>query len=219
MTTAVFHIIFGDSLGLDLVSVYDESRLLRLYASVLSYGYLGDVAYHSDQYRWMGPKRYEYSGFKKLIANKGYQGEIAMYSESTDSDKYEKCYEKCQQCLTKTNSDIEMNKVENSWKTLQGKFFMVSGANISCACIRSPNGIAPYSHLGDGNLHLILVRHTSLLNNLRLLLRLSSQDQTFEDLSFVETYRAKEFCFRAIDFQSRWNCDGEVQHQTDIRAK
>lgn len=61
-TTAVLHIIFGDTLGLDLVSVYDEHNLLRLYASVLSYGYLGDVAYHSDQYRWMGPHRYDYSG-------------------------------------------------------------------------------------------------------------------------------------------------------------
>lgn len=61
-TTAVLHIIFGNSLGLDLVSVYDERGLLRLYASVLSYGYLGDVAYHSDQYRWMGPRRYDFSG-------------------------------------------------------------------------------------------------------------------------------------------------------------
>lgn len=63
-TTAVLHIIFGNSLGLDLVSVYDEQGLLRLYASVLSYGYLGDVAYHSDQYRWMGPRRYDFSGKK-----------------------------------------------------------------------------------------------------------------------------------------------------------
>lgn len=63
----MLHIIFGNSLGLDLVSVYDEQNLLRLYASVLSYGYLGDVAYHSDQYRWMGPRRYDFSG--ELIFN------------------------------------------------------------------------------------------------------------------------------------------------------
>lgn len=206
-------------MGLDLVSVYDENRLLRLYASVLSYGYLGDVAYHSDQYRWMGPKRYDYSGFKKLVANKGYEGEIAMFSEIDSASECSKCYENCQNCLRKRPDQAHMNKIETQWKTLQGKFFMISGANISCACTRSPNGIAPYSHLGDGNLHLVLVRHTSLFNNLRLLLRLSSQHQGFENLSFVETYRAKEFCFRAIDFQSRWNCDGEVQHQTDIRAK
>lgn len=62
ITTAVLHIIFGDPLGLDLVSVYDNEQLLQLYASVLSYGYLGDVAHHSDRHRWLGPKRYDYSG-------------------------------------------------------------------------------------------------------------------------------------------------------------
>lgn len=67
VTTAVIHIILGDPIGLDLVSVYDENRLLRLYASVLSYGYLGDVAHHSDRHRWMGPRRYDYSGQYVLL--------------------------------------------------------------------------------------------------------------------------------------------------------
>lgn len=37
-------------------------QLLKLYASVLSYGFLGDVTLESENYRWMGPKRYDYSG-------------------------------------------------------------------------------------------------------------------------------------------------------------
>lgn len=60
--TAVLNIIFGDHLGLDLVSVYEGNHLLRLYASVLSYGYLGDIALHSERLRWMGPQRYNYCG-------------------------------------------------------------------------------------------------------------------------------------------------------------
>lgn len=60
--TAVLQIIFGDCSGLDLVSVYNENTLLKLYASVLSYGYLGDVALESEKYRWMGPKRYDFTG-------------------------------------------------------------------------------------------------------------------------------------------------------------
>lgn len=164
----------------------------------------------------MGPKRYEYSGFRKFLINKGYKGEIAMYSEIRDDYMHTKCMEKCEACGTSGDNTVKM---DIQWKTLEGKFFMISGANISCACTRSPNGIAPYSHLGDGNLHLVVVRHTSMINNLRLLLRISSKKQGFENLPFVEVYRAREFCFRAIDDQSLWNCDGEVQHQTDIRAK
>lgn len=60
--TAVIHIIFGDSIGLDISSVYSNRTLLRFYASVLSYGYLGDVLYDSEKFRWMGPRRYDWSG-------------------------------------------------------------------------------------------------------------------------------------------------------------
>lgn len=60
--TAVIHIIFGDTAGLDLSSVHGTQRLHKLYASVLSYGYLGDVIRESEKFRWMGPQRYDYSG-------------------------------------------------------------------------------------------------------------------------------------------------------------
>ncbi|KAG5892276.1 hypothetical protein JTB14_036242 [Gonioctena quinquepunctata] len=216
VTTAVLHIIFGDTLGLDLVSVYDEHTLLRLYASVLSYGYLGDVAYHSDRYRWMGPRRYDFSGFKKLVGNKGYRGELAVYSETETVDEMV-CQENCEKCQSTQSEKID--QLSCKWRTISGKFFMISGANITCACSRSPKGIAPYSHVGDGMVHLVLVKHTSVLNNFRLLLRLSSANSNVNDLPFVETLTAREFCFRADEDQSKWNCDGEVQQQTNIRAK
>lgn len=62
--TAVVHIVLGQRTGLDLASVRKANggQLLRLYASVMSYGYLGDVAADSERFRWMGPRRYDYSG-------------------------------------------------------------------------------------------------------------------------------------------------------------
>lgn len=150
------------------------------------------------------------------MANRGYEGEIAYCVEEESNGNNTKCFENCNECYSKKH--INNDKIASQWKTLKGKFFMVSGANISCACSRSPNGIAPYSHLGDGNLRLVVVHHTSILNNLRMLLRLSKGNDV-EDLSFVETHRAREFCFRAINRHSKWNCDGEVQTKTDIRAK
>lgn len=62
--TACLHIVLGQRTGLDLASVSSgqSGRLIRLYASVMSYGYLGDVAADSERFRWMGPRRYDYSG-------------------------------------------------------------------------------------------------------------------------------------------------------------
>lgn len=65
--TAAIHIIFGDCTGLDISSVHTNQTLLRLYASVLSYGYLGDVLRDSEKFRWMGPQRYDYSGKKMCL--------------------------------------------------------------------------------------------------------------------------------------------------------
>lgn len=61
-------------------------------------------------------------------------------------------------------------------KTINGKFFMVNGANISCACSRSPNGISKYAHLCDGYIDLCIVRHTTFFNNIKFLMAMSSQN-------------------------------------------
>lgn len=217
ITTAVLYIILGQRLGMDLVSVYDHHKLLRLYASVLSYGYLGDVIYHSEKYRWMGPRRYDYSGFKTIIANKGYEGEIAIKAMDDAPASPIKCVADCKECGDR--GDNSGKQPEEAWRSVQGKFFMISGANISCSCDRTPNGIAPFCHLGNGQLHMVVVRHTSLLNNLRLLLRLTDRSRGLGEFPFVEVHQGSEFCFRPLNATSKWNCDGELQNETEIRAK
>lgn len=62
--TIVLNIVLGQVHGLDLSSVSNPNGLLKFYASVMSYGFLGDVAVESENFRWMGPKRYDYSGKK-----------------------------------------------------------------------------------------------------------------------------------------------------------
>lgn len=176
-------------------------------------------------------------GFKKLIRNRGYEGEISIAVDPAASDplKAPSCHEQCSICATEnkietnkiqTNQPVITNSTENIGdkcdnnneqnldesnshladnqaaksihidicvrntknttentnddghyvKTINGKFFMVNGANISCACPRSPNGFSKYCHLCDGYVDLILVRHTTFLNNLRFLLAMSSRN-------------------------------------------
>ncbi|XP_052865484.1 ceramide kinase [Anopheles cruzii] len=248
--TSIIHIILGQHSGLDIAAVYDAStvkeadptdrstkprpQLLKLYASVLSYGYLGDIAYDSEKYRWMGPKRYEYSGFKKFMRNRGYNGEIVVHVDRNgkhDPDDGVRCVEKCSRCygsvfgLPDGNTGNGSGSGSASQQTseaivINGKFLMVNGANISCSCERSPQGFSPFCHVGDGMLDLVIVRHTSFFNNLRLLLTMTSKRKKISDLPFVEIYRTKEFRFTAPQAESvgvsRWNCDGEVMIETNI---
>lgn len=217
--TACIHICLGQRTGLDLSSVSNANGLVRLYASVMSYGYLGDVAVDSEKFRWMGPKRYDYSGFKKFMANRCYEGEILIQqrdaSVTDPADGFE-CFENCRRC-TEARARKETGPTERSvimmdeadagqgnlgyvedasgtaavatcspWKIVRGKFFMVNGANLSCACSRSPNGFSKFCHVGDGCVDLVVIRQTSFFNNLRLLMKLSgSKSQIvsrFDDL-------------------------------------
>lgn len=77
----------------------------------------------------------------------------------------------------RTVAETALNDTANDQlQTITGKFFMVNCANISYACPRSPNGFSKYCHLCDGYIDLILVRHTTFLNNLRFLLAMSSRN-------------------------------------------
>lgn len=334
--TAAIHVLLGQRRGLDVCSVSNNRTLLRFCASVLSYGYLGDVAAESEQYRWMGTRRYEYSGIKAFFNNRGYDAELQLLEEPTEPETPQSpvslcdeppsvCYANCQRCsiasslqeqrstlftadansqenlqsqhaeqqnklveqqqsqpqsqpnadvIVATNCEQQLNEIETAlcrsrlmrpaslplqpgssygsnmslpgglqWKTIRGNFFLICGANITCACARSPNGISRYSHLGDGCLDLILVRKTSFINNVRFLLNTAGRAGDIRNLPFVEVYRTRKFIFRtftapateenlslagsrqpiaqngndaASSEYSSWNCDGEVVTDLDI---
>lgn len=253
--TNVLNIVLGQINGLDLSSVSTVNGVVKFYASVMSYGFLGDVAVESEKFRWMGPKRYDYSGFKKLLLNRGYEGEITMELAPVHNEpsKGPKCVENCPMCdknvnknklmsvinlngdidsvdncngqlfrkneirvdeqnekleklknVLDNNNDVNINENSNRTKVINGKFFMVNGANISCACARSPNGLSKYCHLCDGYIDLILVRHTSFVNNIKFLLSMSSQNYTMVFFILFFTFLFLFFCFFSyIDFSSK----------------
>lgn len=252
--TCIIHIVLGQTTGLDLSSISTDRGLVKFYASVVAYGYLGDIAFENDQYRFLGPKRYEYVGFKKILMNRGYDVELMVLQEPEinssqrnensnvcDNEQELKCYENCSHCSMPTayNNNNNTNVIrheDEKYKRITGKFFMVNSANISCACERSPSGFSPYCHLGDGYMHLVLVRHGGLFQNIKLLLKLASKKGQIAEYPFVELYKTKKFHFKALNsnsegsltdstqpisvgpsrYNSVWNCDGEVVQDTDV---
>lgn len=205
----------------------------------MAYGYLGDIAFENDAYRFLGPRRYEYVGFKKIMKNKGYDAEILIQKEpSNRKDCDKKCFNSCEICRKPESAD-ENPEEEDQFKKITGKFFMVNSANISCACDRSPSGFSPTCHLGDGYMHLILVRHGSIWQNIKLLLKMSSGKGEISEYPFVELHRTRKIYVKALNGTSLnslnestqpisvglsrgcsvWNCDGEVVQETDVMIR
>lgn len=141
---------------------------------------------------WFLCSFYLIEGAKKFFRNRGYSGDITIHMENDVIDDVRvdrnnphdgvRCMENCQRCQDASTKSANPIDCDTQEVTVSGKFLMVNGANISCACSRSPQGFNPYCHLGDGYLDLILVRHTSFFNNIRLLMAMSSKTKKIVSL-------------------------------------
>ncbi|XP_018649993.1 proteasome subunit alpha 6 (T01 family), partial [Schistosoma mansoni] len=80
VVTAALHIISGDDISLDVVTVHadDDGTFIRYVLTMLGYGFHSDLLRNDDKRRWMGPQRYNYSGLKTLLQHASYHGEISF---------------------------------------------------------------------------------------------------------------------------------------------
>ncbi|XP_012511042.1 PREDICTED: ceramide kinase isoform X1 [Propithecus coquereli] len=259
--TSALHIVVGDSLAMDVSSVHHHGTLLRYSVSLLGYGFYGDIIRDSEKKRWMGLVRYDFSGIKTFLSHHCYEGTVsflpAQHTVGSPRDG-KPCRAGCFVCRQSRQQLQEEQKkalygLENAeeveeWQVICGKFLAINATNMSCACRRSPRGLSPAAHLGDGSCDLILIRKCSRFNFLRFLVRHTNQWDQF-DFTFVEVYRVKKFQFTSKHGEdedsdlkeqgkkrfgqicsehpscccpvssSSWNCDGEVLHSAAIEVR
>ena len=96
---------------MDVGTVHSDKEFVGYNLSMLGYGYYGDLLQDSEKHRWMGPKRYDFSGkfrgsysiifffkptsgtvrylgVKKFLRNRSYEGEFSFIScDSTSSPR------------------------------------------------------------------------------------------------------------------------------------
>ncbi|KAB0396615.1 hypothetical protein E2I00_020144 [Balaenoptera physalus] len=259
--TSALHIVVGDSLAMDVSSVHHNSTLLRYSVSLLGYGFYGDIIKDSERKRWMGLVRYDFSGLKTFLSHHCYEGTVsflpAQHTVGSPRDR-KPCRAGCFVCRQSKQQleaeqrrslyGLESTEEVEEWKVVCGQFLAINATNMSCACPRSPQGLSPAAHLGDGSSDLILIRKCSRFNFLRFLVRHTNQGDQF-DFTFVEVYRVKKFqfvpkpaededgsvrgrgkkrlgqlcsdrppCCCAVS-SSAWNCDGEVLSSPAIEVR
>ncbi|KAG9452209.1 hypothetical protein H6P81_005113 [Aristolochia fimbriata] len=234
--TSALQIILGKRRHLDIAQVVrwkttpssTDAPSVRYAASFVGYGFYGDVIIESEKYRWMGPKRYDYAGTKVFLKHKSYEAEVAYVDVETVNPPAGKastaggtrqwwrlpkaqdrvtCSVKCPVCDAKTNSCSDTGDLK--WLQCKGRFLSVGAAVISCRNERSPDGLVADAHLGDGFMHLILVKdcpHPLFLWHLTQLARKGGHPL---NLDFVEHHKTTAFTFSSASNESTWNLDGE----------
>lgn len=207
--TSALHIIVGDSQPMDVCSVHHNGVFLKYSVSLLGYGFYGDLLTDSERNRWLGPARYDLSGFKTFLSLNHYGGTVSFLPAEDNvgnpRDKLQ-CRSGCRICQHRNSSRDEHDEVSEEkekpaedgnrdWNVIHGKFIAINSASMSCACPRSPKGLSPSAHLADGTTDLILVRKCSRLDFFKHLLRHINKDDQF-DHWFVEVHRVRKFHFR-----------------------
>eukprot|EP00053_Salpingoeca_punica_P014275 m.129674 g.129674 ORF g.129674 m.129674 type:complete len:801 (+) comp16412_c0_seq1:16-2418(+) len=243
--TSALHIILGDFHAMDICKVKLADGSVRYCSNFLSYGYFGDVAKESEKHRWMGPRRYDYSGFKTLMKSNSY-GVKVRYIQCDERDiqpPYELInYETVSTrndagesismspsnagmsvshiALASIDGDAETRAVpRDQWQELEGVFKSFSLSVITCMNDKSRAGFDPLQHLSNGSISMITVKKCGRTAFLRFLIRVSNTNWNQFSLSNVSRVPVCKLSFEAVGRQSTWNLDGEVVTSPTLEAE
>lgn len=124
--TAALHIILGDDLGIDVAAVHssENGSFLRYVVSMLGYGFHADLLRNDDKLRWMGPRRYDYSGFSAFLQHSVYEGELT-YLPSANRNSHVRdgvlCASGCPVCSLDQSDSVECSSpVDSEFEVPEG---------------------------------------------------------------------------------------------------
>lgn len=203
-TTSAIHAILGRVINIDISAVHEaegSGSLIRYATSCLGYGFLADVLVESEKNRWMGPKRYDWAGLKRLMSLKAYHGELRLHISTMDGSPRDShpCLSDCALCAKSAQrAKYLVEDADGSVLTIRGKFLSVNAATMACRCHKSKKGLSPAAHLGNGCSDVVVVSSPcSRLDYVRFLMRTGlNMSQSAFDLPFVDVYRVREFEYR-----------------------
>ncbi|GAV07662.1 hypothetical protein RvY_17477 [Ramazzottius varieornatus] len=133
-------------------------------------------------------------------------------------------------------SDTEVTTSSEDWNNISDKFSNVIAVSLCCGSAKSPRGLAPASHCGDGRLDVLLVRAIGRVKLLNYLVSISRGIGPKRVLGKnLRAYRVSELIFRTTKKPKEnegggreasmavastvWNCDGEIITEADIHVK
>ncbi|CEF66383.1 Ceramide kinase [Strongyloides ratti] len=196
--TAAIHIAIGSQCTVDVCTVHEDDKLLRISANAISYGWLGDVLSDSENYRWMGPIRYQWSALRTTAKNPSYRGMIKFKLNENNYSSNEEQMSPSQQNIGKNNSNQEKARLTTTLSVrenlarlpkcsepcklcetgesdpsypyhLTADFSHIICAVIPCVSPFTPYGIAPYAGINDGSMDLAMIPKVSRINNLDIM--------------------------------------------------
>ncbi|KAI1709077.1 diacylglycerol kinase catalytic domain-containing protein [Ditylenchus destructor] len=234
--TAGIHIVIGSKCGVDVCTVHEENKLLKISANAISYGWLGDVLHDSEHYRCMGPIRYQWSALRTSIRHPTYFGRVSFaLTNLTGGDVQSSMLEAlppCSKPCVVCDGTVKEDQYPHHWQT---DFTHVICCVVPCVSPFTPYGLAPYAGVGDGSMDLALVPKVSRFENLQIMRKVSmygGRGLIRLQNTNVHVFRVSRWKFtpaaivadqnntEGLDenaLQGAWNLDGEILPQPAMK--
>jgi len=181
--TAALHIALGDRAHMDVMRVDTGAGERRFCCCVAAYGYMGDLMAQSERMRCLGPSRYNLAGALTLFRNNSYRARVRYLPSTVQSYTARRvCGAHCEWCRAagphlrgyshgEPHPDVfaaaavqsPEAEPDGAWREVEGEFNAIMAVVMPCRSDRSDSGLAPFAHMADGIIHLILVRKCSAL--------------------------------------------------------
>ncbi|EIE23262.1 hypothetical protein COCSUDRAFT_66245 [Coccomyxa subellipsoidea C-169] len=229
--TAALHVALGDRTPLDVMRVDTGDGTHRFSVCYATYGYMGDLLRTSETLRWskwLGERRYPLAGALTLLRGRCYRACVSYLPSMHSAPKAVECKSQCQLCATATGvppADISIDSStpsegEPAWTSIEGEFKSIMAIVTPCRSDMSAGGLARTAHLNDGRLKLVLVKRCSVLQYLRLLIRIPTLGIDAEhDLPFITVLDVVAVAVKPIGAESSWNVDGELMPSNHLSAR
>lgn len=209
--TSCLNILLGQRMPLDLIEIhnvtnFDKNEKAVYCASMLAYGFFADGVVAAENYRWMGPARYDFTGFNQFLSLKSYLVEI-KYRRKLSPPIHQECLKDCKICLKdperpapyrkrtltehkgleqhatlkegERNLEQHDEKKEKKaeWEIRTGVLVSLNVVSMACKHPKTSLGMSPTAHLSDGTFTIILIKECNSAQFLRFLLRLQSNSK------------------------------------------
>ncbi|CAI8031706.1 Ceramide kinase [Geodia barretti] len=215
---AAAQIMLGCNTPMDVSSISRNGQLQMFSAGVMAYGFWSDMKLFSQDFAWLGTRRYNAAIIRTLISHRSFDVELSyvpIEEPTSFLEKRERCFSRCNKCANfdcslespasachKGASVLATYSEEDTidqkhWRKLTGHFSNVMVCPHACSTHHAPLGFSPYGHLGNGGTDIVLLSRCSKLSHARWLLRQKKSRDMF-DLPYLQILRVKEFKFREV---------------------
>ncbi|XP_050401920.1 ceramide kinase isoform X1 [Patella vulgata] len=202
IVTSVLHIIRGATRPTNIVSIYENDRLVSFASVIIGYGYFLDLTSKTDNMRWLGSLRHPVGLIKSLFSKQRlFKAEIE-YHPAEDTKPHGRA-------PYRSGTDLKETDLNSEWKKIEPE---IMGFNVYPGVFRCVNESFDFD-LSSSGFTLQLEKHTSLWTYFQYLMAMKDFQVEFMEFDFCDFVMVDAVRIKLTNIGELDKCDIALEHK------